>query len=124
MSYFLYFPGAVCTLTSTAEVLHHFQVIPCFQCNFAVGWHFWYQCSFTQLLQNPFTETLRWQWHHSTLNHRLNSIVQQTFHPKIAVINMFKRKMTKKCSTEITKRFLKELINNISKGRLKKNRVV
>jgi len=50
--------------------------------------------------------------------------VQQTFHPKIAVINMFKRKMTKKCSTEITKRFLKELINNISKGRLKKNRVV
>jgi len=33
---------------------------------------------------------------------------------------MFKRKMTKKCSTEITKRFLKELINNISKGRLKK----
>jgi len=28
MSYFLYFPGVVCTLTSTAEVLHHFQVIP------------------------------------------------------------------------------------------------
>lgn len=29
---------------------------------------------------------------------------------------MFKRKITKKCSTEITERFLKELINNISKG--------
>lgn len=32
---------------------------------------------------------------------------------------MFKRKMTKNCNTEITERFLKELINNISKGLLK-----